>query len=79
MFTAMRGQGAHMNGKRMSVSGCTSISSAIIHTELGYNRQPEAVGIAAPHFENAFYEMYHRLHRDPPKEYWKRNSTKFKE
>jgi len=41
LFTARRGQGAYLNGKRIHTSGQTDLSQSIIMMENGTNRDPE--------------------------------------
>lgn len=43
LFTARRGQGAYLNGKRIQVSKETSLSKALIMMEFGTSRDPDRI------------------------------------
>lgn len=40
LFTAVRGRGSYLNGKRMQVSGQTELSKAMVFFENGSSREP---------------------------------------
>lgn len=49
LFTAVKGKGAYLNGKKIQVSGETSLSNALLMVENGTSRDPERV---KANFEN---------------------------
>ncbi|ELP88118.1 inositol monophosphatase, putative [Entamoeba invadens IP1] len=56
LFTALRGRGAFMNGKRIHVSHTSEIGQAIIGTNPGYHREKE-------HVDKMLYNMNQLLER----------------
>ncbi|NXR18031.1 IMPA1 monophosphatase, partial [Cinclus mexicanus] len=45
MYTARKGKGAFCNGQKLQVSGQEDITKSLLVTELGSNRDPEAIKI----------------------------------
>ncbi|NXD67482.1 IMPA1 monophosphatase, partial [Eolophus roseicapillus] len=51
MYTARKGKGAFCNGQKLQVSGQKDITKSLLVTELGSNRDPEAIKIVLSNME----------------------------
>ncbi|NWS01322.1 IMPA1 monophosphatase, partial [Nesospiza acunhae] len=51
MYTARKGKGAFCNGQKLQVSGQEDITKSLLVTELGSNRDPEAIKIILSNME----------------------------
>ncbi|NXY90966.1 IMPA1 monophosphatase, partial [Alcedo cyanopectus] len=51
MYTARKGKGAFCNGQKLQVSGQEDITKSLLVTELGSNRDPEAIKIVLSNME----------------------------
>ncbi|KNC79781.1 myo-inositol-1(or 4)-monophosphatase [Sphaeroforma arctica JP610] len=50
MYTAIRGQGATLNGTSLSVSKCTGLKNALVCTEIGSNRESPHIDIVRDNY-----------------------------
>ncbi|XP_069113731.1 inositol monophosphatase 1-like isoform X1 [Argopecten irradians] len=58
MYTAVKGQGAFCNDKRISVSKVSDLKNAMVYTEAGNSRQPEAVLTKIENMKNIVFASH---------------------
>jgi len=56
LFWAMRGSGAFLNGKLIHVSTVTNMESAVIATNVGYDRTPQGIAFMLSNLKNLLDE-----------------------
>lgn len=58
LFTARRGKGAFLNGKRIHVSGTNKLGDALIMMEFGTNRDPQKLEVVASNQRNLMNQVH---------------------
>ncbi|XP_063614982.1 inositol monophosphatase 1-like isoform X2 [Penaeus indicus] len=58
MFTAIKGQGAFLNGEKISVSGETELGKALVFSEMGTSLDPEKVNTVLTNITNLMPKVH---------------------
>ncbi|XP_060076388.1 inositol monophosphatase 1-like [Ylistrum balloti] len=58
MYTAVKGQGAFCNDKRLSVSNTSDLKNAVVYTEAGNSRQPDTVLTKIENMKNIVFASH---------------------
>lgn len=58
LFTAIKGKGAYLNGRRIHVSGETKLSNALLMMENGTGRDPDRVKAVIENFKNLVPQVH---------------------
>ncbi|XP_047486104.1 inositol monophosphatase 1-like isoform X2 [Penaeus chinensis] len=58
MFTAIKGQGAFLNGEKISVSGETELGQALVFSEIGTSLDPEKVNTVLTNITNLMPKVH---------------------